>query len=215
MANQRLMNCDFFLKGAFDDVSSNKAKLLYFYFFINADDYGFVGNSNKIIKWLNSEEEDNNSLVQYTYESAADELVERGFLLKWVDKHQNPIYLIRHFFIHNKYNPKYISTNYLSLRAKVDLIDGCWELKETHKKESNVNNANKTNNANKENKSNDNDDDWENDWDKTMKELNESPSGSQEQKPFQELEDLPDNVNPNDPFDFNGKENKKNDVETN
>ena len=212
MANQRLMNCDFFLKGAFDDVSSNKAKLLYFYFFINADDYGFVGNANKIIKWLNSEEEDNNSLVQYTYESAADELVERGFLLKWVDKHQNPIYLIRHFFIHNKYNPKYISTNYFSLRAKVELIDGCWELKENHLRKENK--ENQENNANKENKSNDNND-WEEDWDKTMKELNESPSGSQEQKPFQELEDLPDDVNQSDPFDFNGKENKKNDVETN
>ena len=152
----------------------------------------------------NSEEEDNNSLVQYTYESAADELVERGFLLKWVDKHQNPIYLIRHFFIHNKYNPKYISTNYFSLRAKVELIDGCWELKENHLRK-----ENQENNANKENKSNDNND-WEEDWDKTMKELNESPSCSQEQKPFQELEDLPDNVNPNDPFDFSGKENKKN-----
>ena len=34
MATQRLINCDFFLKGAFDGFSSNKAKLLYFYLFI-------------------------------------------------------------------------------------------------------------------------------------------------------------------------------------
>ena len=114
MANQRLMNCDFFLKGAFDDVSSNKAKLLYFCFFINADDLGVVGNSAKIIKSLNEQEEDNNALVQYTYEIAANELVDRGFLFKFTDRHQNNIYLIRHFFVHNKYNSKYCTTNYLS-----------------------------------------------------------------------------------------------------
>ena len=152
MANQRLMNCDFFLKGAFDDVSSNKAKLLYFCFFINADDLGFVGNSAKIIKSLNEQEEDNNALVQCTYEIAANELVDRGFLFKFTDKHQNNIYLIRHFFIHNKYNSKYCTTNYLSFRAKVELVDGCWELKENHiKKENNANNTNNVNNANNSN----------------------------------------------------------------
>ena len=189
MANQRLMNCDFFLKGAFDDVSSNKAKLLYFCFFINADDYGFVGNSAKIIKSLNEQEEDNNALVQYTYEIAANELVDRGFLFKFTDKHQNNIYLIRHFFIHNKYNSRYCTTNYLSFRAKVELVDGCWELKENHLRKENKENQ-QTNNVNQENKSNDKN--WEQEWDKTMQELNNVPTESNEQKPFYELEDIPD-----------------------
>ena len=201
MANQRLMNCDFFLKGAFDDVSSNKAKLLYFYFFINADDYGFVGNSAKIIKSLNEQEEDNNALVQYTYEIAANELVDRGFLFKFTDKHQNNIYLIRHFFIHNKYNSKYCTTNYLSFRAKVELVDGCWELKENHLRKENKENQqiNNANNTNQDNKSNDSvieekvdDDKWKQEWDKTMQELNGIPSESNKQKPFYELEDIPD-----------------------
>ena len=192
MANQRLMNCDFFLKGAFDDVSSNKAKLLYFCFFINADDYGFVGNSAKIIKSLNEQEEDNNALVQYTYEIAANELVDRGFLFKFTDKHQNNIYLIRHFFIHNKYNPKYISTNYFSLRAKVELVDGCWELKENHLRKENKENQ-QTNNVNQENNNScDTEKEWEQEWDKTMQELNNVPMENNEQKPFYELEDIPD-----------------------
>lgn len=192
MANQRLLNCDFFLKGAFDDVSSNKAKLLYFYFFINADDYGFVGNSAKIIKSLNEQEEDNNALVQYTYEIAANELVDRGFLLKFTDNHQNNIYLIRHFFIHNKYNPKYISTNYFSLRAKVELVDGCWELKENHLRKENKENQ-QTNNVNQENNNScDTEKEWEQEWDKTMQELNNVPMENNEQKPFYELEDIPD-----------------------
>lgn len=192
MANQRLLNCDFFLKGAFDDVSSNKAKLLYFCFFINADDYGFVGNSAKIIKSLNEQEEDNNALVQYTYEIAANELVDRGFLLKFTDNHQNNIYLIRHFFIHNKYNPKYISTNYFSLRAKVELVDGCWELKENHLRKENKENQ-QTNNVNQENNNScDTEKEWEQEWDKTMQELNNVPMENNEQKPFYELEDIPD-----------------------
>lgn len=33
---------------------------------------------------------------------------------------------------------------------------------------------------------------WESEWDKTMQELNNAPSENNEQKPFYELEDLPD-----------------------
>ena len=72
MANQRLLNCDFFLKGAFDNVSSNKAKLLYFYLFINADDMGFVGNADKVIKNLDEESKEENALVECKFENAAD-----------------------------------------------------------------------------------------------------------------------------------------------
>ena len=150
MANQRLINCDFFLKGAFDGVSSNKAKLLYFYFFINADDFGFVGNANKIIKDLKDESAEE-GLAQYTFENAADDLVDKGFLFKFVDRHQNVIYLIRQWFIHNKPNLKYLSTNYLSLKAQVEVVDGCYEKKENHiKKENKENNVNNENEKSKD-----------------------------------------------------------------
>ena len=172
MANQRLINCDFFLKGAFDDVSSNEAKLLYFYLFINADDCGFVGNADKIIKTLNDENKKSNVLIDYTFENAADELIDKGFLYRFVNKHGNQVLLIRQFFLHNKYNPKYCVTNYISLRAKVELVDGCFEMKgEKEKpkgkenKQSNANNANNQinniNNKEIKNKEISNDDGWD------------------------------------------------------
>lgn len=165
MANQRLLNCDFFLKGAFDNVSSNKAKLLYFYLFINADDMGFVGNADKVIKSLNEESEEENGLVEYKFENAADELVNKGYLFRFGDNHGNQILLIRHFFMHNKYNSRYCTTNYFSLRSKVELIDGCYEMK-TNIKENKINNTNKSNNDS-------NDNDWteqdEKEWQETMK----------------------------------------------
>ena len=173
MATQRLINCDFFLKGAFDGFSSNKAKLLYFYLFINADDYGFVGNANKVIKDLNEEENDINALVDYNYYQAADELVEKGLLFRFLDRHQNQILLIRHFFIHNKYNPRFMTTNYYTLKKQIELVDGCWEFKENHlRKENKESNVNKVNNVNnKEEKEEidiDNEDDDEMEWDKIM-----------------------------------------------
>lgn len=170
MANQRLMNCDFFLKGAFDNVSSNKAKLLYFYLFINADDMGFVGNADKVIKSLNEESEEENGLVEYKFENAADELVNKGYLFRFGDNHGNQILLIRHFFMHNKYNSRYCTTNYFSLRSKVELIDGCYEMK-TNTKENKINNTNKSNNDS-------NDNDWteqdEKEWQKTMEQLKQN-----------------------------------------
>lgn len=181
MATQRLINCDFFLKGAFDGFSSNKAKLLYFYFFINADDYGFVGNANKVIKDLNEEENDINALVDYNYYQAADELVEKGLLFRFLDRHQNQILLIRHFFIHNKYNPRFMTTNYYTLKKQIELVDGCWEMKKKPLKENKESNESKVNNINnKEEKEEsvivekietDDEEDDDMEWDEIMKTL--------------------------------------------
>lgn len=191
MPNQRLINCDFFLKGAFDDVSSNKAKLLYFYFFINADDMGFVGNASKIIRTLNEESAEESGLVQYTFENAADDLVSKGFLFLFTDKHQNRIYLIRHWFMHNKPNYKYCTTNYLSLRAKVEIIDGCYELKENHlrkenkvNKDSNVSKNQKDTKVIEEKVENDNEeDDDEMSWNEIMNTLNAETENASSKNP--------------------------------
>ena len=42
MATKRMINCDFLNASKFKTRLSNKAKLLYMYMFINADDKGFV-----------------------------------------------------------------------------------------------------------------------------------------------------------------------------
>jgi len=173
MANQRLLNCDFFLKGAFDNVSSNKAKLLYFYLFINADDMGFVGNADKVIKSLNEESEEENGLVEYKFENAADELVNKGYLFRFGDNHGNQILLIRHFFMHNKYNSRYCTTNYFSLRSKVELIDGCYEMK-TNIKENKINNTNQSNKSNNESNDNDWTEEDEKRWQETMEQLKQN-----------------------------------------
>ena len=204
MATQRLINCDFFLKGAFDGFSSNKAKLLYFYFFINADDYGFVGNANKVIKDLNEEENDTNALIDYNYFQAADELVEKGLLFRFLDRHQNQILLIRHFFIHNKYNPRFMTTNYYTLKKQIELVDGCWEMKKKPLKENKESNESKVNNINnKEEKEesvivekvendNEEDDDEEMSWDEIMSTLGnnngdkETESNDSEEQPIEE-----------------------------
>lgn len=198
MATQRLINCDFFLKGAFDGFSSNKAKLLYFYFFINADDYGFVGNANKVIKDLNEEENDDNALVDYNYSNAADELVDKGLLFRFLDRHQNQILLIRHFFIHNKYNPRFMTTNYYTLKKQIELVDGCWEMKKKPLKENKESNESKVNNINnKEEKEesvivekvetdNEEDDDNE-EWNKTMGELESTMPKEPKDMTFDEI----------------------------
>lgn len=204
MATQRLINCDFFLKGAFDGFSSNKAKLLYFYLFINADDYGFVGNANKVIKDLNEEENGTNALIDYNYFQAADELVEKGLLFRFLDRHQNQILLIRHFFIHNKYNPRFMTTNYYTLKKQIELVDGCWEMKKKPLKENKESNVNKVNNVNnKEEKEesvivekvendNEEDDEGEMSWEEIMASLGnnneekETESVDSEEQPIEE-----------------------------
>lgn len=171
--NQRLINCDFFIKGGFDSQLSNKAKLLYFYLLINADDKGFVGNTDLIIERLNKDIE-TSVLLEYNFNNACDELLERGFVYRFMDRHNNQTLLIRHWFMHNKYQ-KFLNTNFISYLSKVELVDNCYELKNPYKGKE-INETNKLNETNEPNNSShkvdSNDDkDWENDWDKIMGEL--------------------------------------------
>lgn len=163
--NQRLVNCDFFTKSDFATSVSNKAKLLYFTFLVNADDKGFVGNGLSIAETMDRCEENfDNVLFQFKYVDALKELVDKRLCFEFVDKVGNKTYLIRHWFLHNKYQ-KFLTTNYLSFLAKVELIDGKYEMKNPYKgKESKIN-ENKLNEIKTDN--------WEQEWDKTMKELDE------------------------------------------
>ena len=178
MPNQRLINCDFFIKGAFDNKMSNNAKLLYFSLIINADDMGFVGNADKIIKDLNEDliNDDPSLLFKLKFENAADELVDRGLCYRFYDKHQNQTLLIRHWFVHNKWQ-KFLTTNFISYHSQVELIDNCYEMKNPYKGKE-INKTNKTNKLNecissnhKEDNNDDTNKEWEKDWDKFMSEV--------------------------------------------
>ena len=127
---QRLINCDFINAMSV----SNKAKLLYVYMFVNADDLGFVSNVSNIITLLTSNEGENISLelLNNDYNSALSELGNMGLLYKFTDRHGNSAYLIRHWFIHNKWK-KDLRTNYFSFRALVRLEDYEYHLKESSK----------------------------------------------------------------------------------
>ena len=134
MITRRLINCDFFTKGNLSTKCSNKAKLLYFTFLVNADDMGFVGNGKEISETLDRCEENfENTLFQFTYVDAIQELIDQRLVYEFVDKTHNSIYLIKHWFLHNK-KQEFLTTNYLSLLDKVEVVKGEYQLK-NHKEE--------------------------------------------------------------------------------
>ena len=162
---QRLINCDFINAMSV----SNKAKLLYVYMFVNADDLGFVSNVSNIITLLTSNEGENISLelLNNDYNSALTELGNMGLLYKFTDRHGNSAYLIRHWFIHNKYK-KDLRTNYFNFRALVRLEDYEYHLKESSKERVKLNiNESKLNQDNT-NQSNDS-------WDMIVNDIESVP----------------------------------------
>ena len=122
MTDQRLLNCAFIK----DMEVSNKAKLLYLMFFINADDKGFVGNASKIIEGLESNEESID--IANNYNNALDDLVQKGLLFAFTNNHGGYVYLIRHWYYHNKYYSK-AWTNYKRLLKRVRIEDGEYVLR--------------------------------------------------------------------------------------
>ena len=191
MPRQRLINCDFFGVSGFTKNLSNKAKLLYFFFLVNADDKGFVGNGLDLAENLDQCEEDfENVLFQYKYVDALKELVEKRLAYEFSDKVSNKTYLIRHWFLHNK-NQKFLTTNFISYLTKVELVNNEYYLKGEKEKTLEEKEIKET----KEIKQN---------------EQNESNEKSLEQI-LKELEDMPDAESQiNDPFYdfFKGEEEK-------
>lgn len=180
MPKQRLINCDFVNASGFLSNLSNKAKLLYFIFLTNADDKGFVGNAKVISDSLDQCEENfENVLFQLKYNDAINELVDKRLVYEFSDKVGNKTYLIRHWFYHNK-NQKFLTTNYISYLAQVDLIDNEYMLK-NHQKEKPYKEKKIKENQIKpnkidieieiENKEKENDKDWEKEWDNVVNEL--------------------------------------------
>lgn len=179
MPRQRLINCDFFGVSGFTKNLSNKAKLLYFFFLVNADDKGFVGNGLDIAEKLDQcEETFENILFAYKHVEAIHELVEKRLIYEFSDKVGNKTYLIRHWFFHNK-NQKFLTTNYVSYLAMVDLIDNEYHLRNNERKEPLKEKEIKENKLNQNNTSiieikNKDNEDWEKAWEDTLKYLNET-----------------------------------------
>jgi hypothetical protein len=171
----RLINCDFLNASGFKVNLSNKAKLLYFLYLANADDKGFVGNAKEIAETLDRCEENfDNVLFNLKYLDAAQELVDKRLVFDFTDKVGNHTYLIRHWFIHNKYRPN-LHTNFVSYLAKVDLIDGKYQYKGSNEnpykgkqnkiEQNNIKQNNVNNNISSLNEDNNDDSNWEKQWD--------------------------------------------------
>lgn len=166
--NQRLINCDFINNME----TSNKARLVYFMFIANADDLGFVGNGDKLAQSLNQNEESyDNALFQLKYEDAINELLDKGFIYRFTNNHKGNTYLIRHWFIHNKY--KYgLRTLFFGFYKLVELIDGEYHMRGEDKVKQSKINQNKVNKKEQEINIDKEKNSGEDDWDKMIDELN-------------------------------------------
>lgn len=90
---------------------------------------GFVGNMKDIANTYDRCEEDfENTLFSYKYVDAISELVERRFFYEFSDKCGNKIYLIKHWFLHNK-QQDFLTTNYKAFLKKVEIIDDEYQMK--------------------------------------------------------------------------------------
>ena len=149
MAKQRLVNCDFINDSAFKVDTSNKAKLLYLMLIVNADDKGFVGNTKEIVESLQKNDNDfrnevNLELLENDYNSALNELLDKGFLYVFKNNHGSKVYLIRHWWYHNKLKQG-LWTNYYKYSLMVDIVDNEYVLKKSDTKENNKINQDKIN----------------------------------------------------------------------
>ena len=93
--------------------------------FVNADDRGFVDIAQDLINVLEKNDADFDNkvsldLLENSYQSALSELIDKGYLYEFKDKHRNKIYLIRHWFFHNRYI-KGLWTNYSTFLGQVHL----------------------------------------------------------------------------------------------
>ena len=147
MARHRLINCEFINAGSFKVNVSNKAKLLYLYMFTNADDKGFVDTTKDLINALmtndnNFTRTENTSLLEDTYDSALQELLEKGLIYEFSDNHYNKVHLIRHWFYHNKMI-KGLWTNYRNFEERVYIKNNEYLIGEKKPlKENNINQDN-------------------------------------------------------------------------
>ena len=145
MAKKRLINCDFLNSGSFKCNVSNKGKLLYYSMIVAADDLGFVDTTQNIIDALKENDKIFNNgvslqLLESTYDTALEELISRGYLYEFSDKHLNKVHLIRAWFLHNKWKD-HLWTSYWSFYKQVQIKNGEYVMKPL-KEDNNINQSN-------------------------------------------------------------------------
>ena len=122
MFNSNLVNAS-----SFKMKFSNKAKLLYFYIMLNADDKGFCDNADELIILLDSNDrefhkEASLDLVEHGYKSAIQELVDKHMLLVFENKYEDKVYLVRQWYLHNQIpKDRVTETTYVKYLEKVEI----------------------------------------------------------------------------------------------
>lgn len=135
MKTKRMLNVDFFNDSSFKIKLSNKAKLLYFYVLTSADDKGFCNNVDEIVLILNTNDaifhnDATMELLTENYETALAELLEKGFIIKFDGNHNNSVYLVRHWYVHNTIPKDRVTpSNYEKYLANVEVdSDGVYNV---------------------------------------------------------------------------------------
>ena len=190
MIRQRLINCDFLNASTFINGLGNKAKLLYLLMITNADDLGFVSNVHTIIDTLTSKDDEshqvNLELLKNDYTSALVELINKTYVYRFADKYGNEIYVIKHWFMHNKHSDN-LRTNYYKFYKQLELYMGEYHLKEKKEKPLKENKINESKeNQNKLDNSND-------EWNELINEAEELNGMSLEE--INEIEEREENDN--------------------
>ena len=111
-AGNRLINTNF-LKSL--TRLTNRALLLYYSFITWADSMGAVGEAEVILTLLQAKADNEGDtgvgLVKTDYRSALDELVEKGLVYEVKLTGGNAVYIIKHWWLHNKWR-KYLKSNF-------------------------------------------------------------------------------------------------------
>ena len=105
---------------------------------LNADDKGYCDKAAELVQTFQESEDnyDNKGLCDYKYQDALKEIVDKGLVLEFENKHGNKVYLIRHWFFHQRFKSG-LTTNYYSLEKNITLLDNEYALgkKESDNKE--------------------------------------------------------------------------------
>lgn len=127
--SKRMINSNLVNASSFKMQYSNKAKLLYFYIMLNADDKGFCDNADELVVLLDSNDrifhnEASLDLMEHGYAQALQELVDRHLLLVFENKYKDKVYLVRQWYMHNQIPKDRITeTTYVKYLEKVAIND--------------------------------------------------------------------------------------------
>lgn len=127
--SKRMFNSNLVNASSFKMKVSNKAKLLFFYIMLNADDKGFCDNADELVVLLDKNDklfhnESTLDLVEMTYDGALTELVSKEYLIAFEDEDGNKIYLVKQWYRHNQIPKDRITeSDYAKYLEKVEIND--------------------------------------------------------------------------------------------